>query len=325
MDPKVVNRESSEMDPKVVNRELLRKSLYENIINWLLKKIPQLRYKEVCHLLLRYVFNKNITKSKNDDPIFITTYSTIAEIQMKKDFEYSNIKYNYKEIVTELEKQFANSSLQIIDDNIKPDGKITLSNKGIVYNGVIYQDISNLAEKYPNCINYALALNIRYTYLKLLNHGLARNFKTIGYGADDATEGFASAFNHYFNNFHSAFPDLEKPFGSRGSFFDNDKWITRDVFVNPPFDESLMTYAMNSIYKYIEKNNECHRFIFTLPNWNNYPELDKLKSSSTSVKVYKKGELPFIDYMNNQKIIYPCDIAEIILETNIEKENVSED
>ena len=311
------------MDNKLVERELLRKRLYEqNIIQWLITKLPQLRYREVCHLALRYIFNKNITKSPKDDPVFITTKSPIAEIQLEKDFLYRNIQIDSKDIINGLEKRLFDSASQINDKNIRPDRKIHVSDGKIIYGTWKYTDISDLAQKYPSLTNYALALNIRYTYLKLLNHGLARTFDDMGYKSQTSTEGFASAFNHYFDNFCSAFPDLERPFGSQGSFFDNIKWKTKEIFINPPFDESLMTCAMEKIYNYLEKEDEYHKFIFTLPNWDNYPELEALKKSkwTTTVIVHKKGELPFIDYMNKKNIIYPCDIAEIILEP-INKEN----
>lgn len=304
------------MDTKIVERELLRKRLYEkNILQWLVSKLPQLRYKEVCHLLLRYIFNKNITKTQHDDPVFIVTRSVIAELQMEKDFKYNKLETNCRELIEELEKKFCESAAMIVDRNIRPDRDVTLVDGKILYGTWKYNDISCLAKNNPEHISYALALNIRYTYLKLLNHGLARTFEKMGYCTSSATEGFASAFNHYFDRFCSAFPDLERPFGSIGSFFDTNSWDTFEVFVNPPFDESLMTCAANRIYTHLGSEVK-HRFIFTLPNWDNYPELESLKASKWTVlsTVHKKGELPFIDYMNSKKIIYPCDIAEIILE-----------
>lgn len=333
MESKVITGSKTD-GSKIVERELLRKRLYEdNILGWLVKQLPGLRFKEVYHLLLRYIFNKNITKLPTDDPVFIVTRSPIAEDQLRKDFIYNNKQsynntqsYNTRDkitadcnvIIEELEKRFNKCATQMNDKNIRTDRNVSLTDKGkIMYGTWLYTDISGLAKKNPEHIGYALALNIRYTYLKLLNHGLARTFDDMGYKPSDATEGFASAFNHYFDRFCSAFPDLERPFGSRGSFFDNNEWETYEVFVNPPFDESLMTCAMNRIYDYLKTAKTKHRFIFTLPNWDNYPELEALKVSpwTVSSRVYKKGELAFIDYMNNKNIIYPCDIAEPVLET----------
>lgn len=309
-------------DSKIVERELLRKRLYNiYILQWMTEKLPTLRYKEVCHLLLRYIFNKNITKTSDDDPVFITTKSTIAETQLQKDFKYNKLDIDCKQVVKELEERILKCSDTIKECDISRDKKVYVADGKISYKKRCYTDISNLAKKYPSYSNYALALNIRYTYLHLLNHGLARKFKEMDYSPSEATEGFASAFNHYFDNFCSAFPDLETPFGSQGSFFDNSTWKTREVFVNPPFDDSLMSCAMERVYKYLETNKEektNRKFIFTLPNWKDYPELDRLKTSkwTTNVVIYKKGELPFIDYMKGERTVYPCDIAEITLKSS---------
>jgi hypothetical protein len=304
-------------DSKLIERELLRKKLYENIISWLSCKIPQFKQKEIEHLMLRYIFNKNITKTSLDDPIFITTRSSLAELQLTNDFKYSKLSLDPKEIINDLEDKLKLSASQMDDKDVNLDAKVSLSKDKILYNNKLYNDISSLAKKNPNYIKYALALNIRYNYIKLLNHGLARTFDKMGYKTSDSTEGFASAFNHYFDNFCSAFPDLEKPFGSIGSFFDNLNWTTYEVYVNPPFDEVLMTHAFERIYKYLQTDNKHHKFIFTIPNWDEFRALDELKKSkwTTSVIIHKKGDLPFIDYMNNKKIIYPCNIAEVILET----------
>lgn len=309
---------SSIIDTKIVERELLRKKLYENnILKWLSAKIPQFKPKEVSHLLLRYIFNKNITKTSSDDHVFITTRSPLAELQLTNDFKYSKLTLDPNDIINELEERIVSCASQIQECNLKHDRDISLSRGKITYGRLIYDDISSLAEKYPKYISYAFALNIRYNYLKLLNHGLARTFDKMGYKTSDSTEGFASAFNHYFDRFCSAFPDLERPFGSMGSFFDNSNWETYEVYVNPPFDEVLMENAFERIYKYLQESKEPHKFYFTIPNWDTFPALDKLKKSewTTSVVIHKKGDLPFIDYMNNKRIVYPCNIAEVILES----------
>ena len=300
----------------IVEQEFIRKKLYEDILYWISLQLPSLRFKEIAHLLLRYIFNKNITKVQDDDPVFITSNSDIAISQIKKDFKFSNIDIDTNKFITTLENKIKYSSDFIKSHKKIQDKKIHLYNGKIIYNTKNYTDISNLAKNYPKYINYALALNIRYKYMKLWNHGLARTFENMGYSLSDATEGFASAFNHYFDNFCSAFYDLEKPFGSKGSFFNITKWDTKIVYVNPPFDEELMTKAMITIYNYLKINNDDKIFIFTLPNWNDYPELENLKKSkwTTNVTIHKKGELPFINYMDNNKIVYPCDIAEITLQ-----------
>ncbi len=301
----------------IIETELLRESLYSNILNFLSGQIRTLKFKEICHLLLRYIFNKNITKTEEDDPVFIISKSIIAETQLIKDFKYFKIKVDPIFIIKHIEEKLLYSFNIIKDTENLKDDIPKLKDNIIIYKDKRIVDTCNLA-KNSGFINYALALNIRYKYMYLLNHGLARDYKNLGYKPTDGIEGFASAFNHYFDHFYSAFPDLETCFGSKGSFF-NVKEIKEDttVFINPPFDESLMTETMIHIYNHLNNLNDLI-FIVTLPNWKDYPELEKFKVSKYVKKcdIYIKGKMPFIDYMNikeTNKIIYPCDICEIIL------------
>lgn len=333
-------------DNNIVERELFRKRIYENkLLKWLTSTLvslkPDIKKKEIQHIALRYVFNKIITREPDDDPVFIVTKSNIAEKQLEKDLEYNGITGKTQKFINEIENIILTSSNEVKSTILKKDFKcvyiktkidevkvksedVQLNEGKIRYGYQTYDDISNLGKNNPTKLNYAVALNIRYNYLKLLNHGLARTFEKDGFSPKDASEGFASAFNHYFDSFCSAFPDLERPFGSMGSFFEvirktmitkdlSIDWKTNIVFINPPFDDSLMACAMERVYEYLRENDR--KFIFTIPNWENYPSLDKLKKSefTKSVQVHKKGDLPFIDYMNNKRVIYPCDIAEVVL------------
>lgn len=334
---------SSSSNEKLIETELLRKRIYEQeFIEWAKKEIPELKYKEICHLLLRYLFNKIITKTEKlrpdssdldtptfekEDPIFISTRSPLAEEQLKKDLEYHKINTkDPQKIIDELEKKFLQSSKIMMNENVRSDRKISLSQQGkIVYGNQEYNDISNLAKNNPSKIKYALALNIRYNYLKLTNHGLARVYKEMA-KPSEGCEAFASAFNHYFDSFCSAFPDLEVPFGSRGSFFSQKEWPISKIYMNPPFDESLMTHAMERVVSYCESIPKLE-FLCTFPNWNNFPGLDIFRTCKWMKKVneYEKGKIPFIDYMNNGRIIYPCGIIEVIVSSSEKLESSEEE
>lgn len=180
-------------------------------------------------------------------------------------------------------------------------------------------------------IQKALALQIRYNYLELKHHGLARTFKQMGHRSNDPymIEGFASSFNHYFDKYCSAFPDLESSFGSLGSFFDacenfnNCPWminITENrnetlennnatVNISTPFDESLMAKMVKRVIdwcKYHDRddidnksNKKKVTFIITMPLWKDLPCLDDIKSSkfTKGTIIYEKGKLPFINHM----------------------------
>ena len=360
---------------KTVETELLRQQLYNKIIDKVSEKLKKyLQQKEIQHFILRYVFNKIIERRSENDPVFIPEYSEICYLQVQKDFEFKNITINVDEFINFIDDLFKDGETQIKkeinEDQIKNDSEITFNveTNTFIYDNKIYKNISNLGNStnidlYPYCI----ALNIRYSYLHLSTHGLARDYYKMGYSKNDGFEIFASSFNHYFNLYHSAFPDLEKPFGSLGSFFSSvepvllkcsiqtvlnsiknngytegnekqfkecffmsdiykknskncyyksskDRYKNKVMFVNPPFDMVLMSIVF-FIFEYL---NIEYKTIFTVPNWDNFLFLDKMKRHSRTKRtiIYPKGKLKFINHMNNKKI-YPCDIAEIYLHPNL--------
>ena len=237
----------------IIETELYRKTLYNDIIDKVSHKLNKfLESKEIQHFLLRYIFNKIIERTLEDDPFFIPKYSEICYLQVEKDLEFKNIKIdnmNTKEFVEYIDSLLENALNNLhnaIKNNIIEDDKFITFNKqtnSFIYNNKTYKNISNLGNinnQHLHC--YCIALNIRYSYLHLSTHGLARDYHKMGYSKTDGFEIFASSFNHYFDFYHSAFPDLEKQFGSLGSFFES-------------VDSSLLKCAIDTVLTSI-KNNE---------------------------------------------------------------------
>jgi hypothetical protein len=325
-------------DNKIIERELLREKLYNNVLQSLKTHMTQYKSrnrwgdKEFNHLLLRYILNKIITKTDNDDPIFIYNTSKYAENQLIMDKNYSGLNFDPSKLMAFLDNLLKLAYDTLTTTNIPNDDIPTLNNNKIVYKGIEYDDISDLGKNNPNYLSYALALNIRYKYIHLESHGLAREYELMGFGKDDACEAFASAFNHYFNTYCSAFPDLERPFGSLGSFFNQnlDTWNKYIVFVNPPFDLNLMDVVFEKITHFLQEaenrrlqsNKDTtnvfmefdHHYILTVPNWPDWEGLYNFKMNKWMYMagIYLKGALPFINHMDNSsKQIFPSDIAEL--------------
>lgn len=358
---------------KIIETELVRRELYHHILEQISEKLKfYLQSKEIQHLLLRYIFNKIIQRTPEDDMIFIYKSSNICQLQIERDFKFKSIPLDQSDFIAFLDGLLLDANKKLISkinsNEIPDDSNVlfdTLQNN-LIYHNRAYKNISNLANSHNfNCHPYCVALNIRYTYLHLSTHGLARDYNRMGYKPTDGLEMFASAFNHYFHLYHSAFPDLEKPFGSLGSFFEaidqdllnksidvvinslrneqvtvNSELFTESVFlsdmykkhmsrtsfykssknknkskqmimfVNPPFDELLMSIVF-FIYQHL---NLEYKTILTAPNWDNFLFLDVLKNykQTKTVTVHKKGTLWFINHMNNKRI-GPCDIAEIFI------------
>jgi hypothetical protein len=331
-----------EQDEYIIERELVRQKLYNDILQSLKNYMnPFIKNqkgkdkwgtKEFNHLLLRYILNKIITKTDEDDPIFIYNKSEIVRKQLDKDNKYSGLNYDLDDLINFIDNELKKAYDILKNTELKKDSEVKIVDNKLEYKGIMYNDISKLGENNPKYIRYAVALNIRYTYIHLETHGLAREYDLMGFDRDSACEGFASAFNHYFNTFCSAFPDLERPYGSIGSFFSQtiDSWNKYIVFVNPPFDETLMNMVFDKVRGFLEegdkrrlKNPEDttdkllesdHHYILTVPNWIDWEGFNKFKNDIHvyMTAIYIKGELPFINYMEDpDSRIYPSDIAEL--------------
>lgn len=105
---------------------------------------------------------------------------------------------------------------------------------------------------------------------------------------------FGSAINHHYSRFCSVFYDLEKYFGSLGSYYD---FIPiKGVYTsNPPFNEHLMEKASRLMIKHLNDNNKGLVFIYTIPIW----DTDGKNKINQQQKVYIKGRDQFedLDYM----------------------------
>jgi hypothetical protein len=204
---------------------------------------------------------------------------------------------------------------------VKTDHSIELKKEDgtIQYNNSSYPDLGQLSQKFPQHQSHALALQIRYKYLCLTTHGLALPYEKMGYSRSEhgAVEAFASAFNHFFDQFCSAFPDLEQVFGSLGSFFQQDLAAVKHLFVNSPFDEVLIEKSVAKIESWLSKSSDGVQCTIVVPQWNNFTALENLKQSRfkhENEKVYSKGQLMFTDYMQPQpKEISPCNIVKFVL------------
>lgn len=84
-------------------------------------------------------------------------------------------------------------------------------------------------------------------------------------------ECFASAINSTFDSYCSIYYDIEKYFGSCGSFF-NIKPISGTFSFNPPYQKEIMDKGISKILIDLydaELNNKELTFIITIPIWDN--------------------------------------------------------
>jgi hypothetical protein len=327
--------------------ELKRVYLLKKIRNYfydvIKKKTKTLKKKIISSIFSRWYFSQFINGKCFQDPLIV---SPISIATVKDDIEYqqkngfttvkvSNEFYNnfFRKLKTKCDSSIREIKkikkldkyqiTQVTDDNI-----ITLSlhinNKS--YDVAIEKRVYLKLKLKYNSKDYELntllwCLINRYTVLKIYNLQLAVHpdlYKKIHEELGVNFELFASSINHYYDNYCSLFYDIEKYFGSKGSFF-GMKLYSGFYSFNPPFDELLMVKAVEHIIKQLKNTKKELAFFITIPVWDKasmlklklkyipkhvpkYKALDKLKQSGMIRyhKIYKRENFPYFDYVTSE-------------------------
>jgi hypothetical protein len=134
----------------------------------------------------------------------------------------------------------------------------------------IYNKLVNVFTGPKNKIDeYLWGIVFRYQLLGSNNHQLAvlpniMNLMTQDYNLN--FECFASAINSTFPRYCSIYYDLEKYFGSVGSFF-NITPIKGTFGFNPPYQKDIIEIGVEKIFGFLDKTSESLTFIITIPIW----------------------------------------------------------
>lgn len=86
-------------------------------------------------------------------------------------------------------------------------------------------------------------------------------------------ECFASPLNQALSSYHSAFPDTDRFFGSRGDFFDlsSNEWAQGGSYqAYPPFTEECMQMMSETVHHILEHNDKtgtATSFMVVVPCW----------------------------------------------------------
>lgn len=132
---------------------------------------------------------------------------------------------------------------------------------------------------------------------------------------------FGSAINTILPNYCSLFYNIEKYFGSKGSFF---KFNFNEGFyvANPPYDELIMKNMTKRLIKILDNTIYPLSILLIIPCWdkneNKYGKFDtiELLKKTSYIKLQKKifkRNTKFFNYLSNQ-FISPVDVYFILLQ-----------
>lgn len=120
-------------------------------------------------------------------------------------------------------------------------------------------------------------------------------------------EAFAGSLNSSLPDYCSLFYDIEKKFGSKGSFFmmdiNNCKYDL--ILANPPFIAEVIHTMINKLLEYLDRCPNSTVFI-CIPDWrsNNEYKKDKEFQINLGLKEKKRYDVPYQGYSKLQNSKY---------------------
>ena len=251
------------------------------------------------------------------DKLIISKEEKIDKIINSLKTEYKKALYNLKEYVNSsyyFEKKNNYSIKKELIQQIRDDKPVDFYKFIITYpfkirdkrqeniiNNIlipkyIYQKLESKYTGEPNKIDtYIWTIIYRYQLLGSNNNQLGVLPDVLMKMKNDFNlnfECFASAINSTFDSYCSIYYDMEKYFGSKGSFF-NINPISGTYGFNPPYQKEVMDKGMFKILdnlKNADNNNKNLTFIITIPIW------DKLGKKIMKYNHPEKIDKPVIEY-----------------------------
>jgi hypothetical protein len=247
-------------DTNISNKDILIDKLLNNLIAY---------YKNQLDILKKYNLSDLYNNNKNNFKITKNIY------EQKR---YNKIILFYKFIII-IKYNIRDKRLQNILDNI------------LIPIDIYDKLISNYTGAIELVDNYIWAIIYRYQLLGSNNHQLAVLPNIMSQLNKDFNlnfECFASAINSTFNNYCSIYYDLEKYFGSVGSFFDI-KPIKGTFGFNPPYQTDIITNGLMRILELLDNVSNKLTFIITIPIWD-------AKGKKIMLEKYNNEKYASIDY-----------------------------
>ena len=266
-----------------------------------------------CGLTSFIFFPKNIDIKKNqnsfkyeinfDIPIDEHLFHQIIKVILINNKKYKRIvKNNYdnsilSDIIIDITKD-NDKFLIIIKNNSYQNKKIILEKD---YNRLL--KMFSLDETYANF--WISLLLIRYQYYREFKESISLSVDVIYNFIKNkkynniSLEAFAGSLNSNLSNYCSLFYDIEKYFGSRGSFLSMDivKCEYEIISSNPPYIYEVMIDSSKKLLKYL---NLCERNIavfVTIPDWRSITEKNNdLHQISYKEKQQKRITEPYESY-----------------------------
>jgi hypothetical protein len=237
---------------------------------------------EVIKNVLKDYTNNKFESNETETKIKIITDKLIVNYELclnnLNSYKKSNYFFNnYKNFIIS-KKLMNDKSYPYYKFSIKLNFTIKdIKLENILNNIIIPEDVYiRCKKKYCGLLKYfdtnIWIIIFRYQLLGSNNHQLAVLPSILEKMNKDFNldfECFASSINSISNNYCSIYYDIERFFGSKGSFF-NFTPISGTYSFNPPYQSELITNGIYKLFKYLDysyANKKILNFIITIPIW----------------------------------------------------------
>ena len=234
-------RDMCKYDPNIIDVDMKINKILTN-----LKK----NYKNQLELLAEYKVSSIYNNNKNNYKIKKTSILLKKNKNMEKETSFYKFEISVHFVIKD--KRLCN----ILNNILIPIP--------------IYQKLESVYTGPKNKLDeYVWGILFRYQLLGSNNHQLAVLPSIMKQMHTDYSlnfECFASAINNTFNHFCSIYYDLERHFGSVGSFFNIIPEEGTFGF-NPPYQKDVIELGINNLFEYLENSKKELTFIITIPIW----------------------------------------------------------
>ena len=250
-------------------------------------------------------FEKKINLITNElKNVYYFNLNLLNSYKKSDYYKKNNKKYNL------IIKQFKNKKgIEFLKFDMKYSFKIRDKRLfGILDNIILPIEVYNICKNKYNGPNnkldeYLWITIFRYQLLGSNNHQLGVLPVILNKMTDDfglKYECFASTINSILPFYCSVFYDVEKYFGSKGSFF-NLEPISGTYSFNPPYQADIINKGINKLFNHLDKATETNNilnFIITIPIWDLNGK-SVMNNNLTSEIDY--GEFNIIENIKNNK------------------------
>jgi len=240
--------------------------------------------------------------------VLLASYE-VSEIYLKNKKNFTITKYKYQQKRHNKVMDFYKFNISI-KYHIK-DKRLQNILNNILLPINIYEKLANKYNGNINEIdNYIWAIIYRYQLLGSNNHQLAvlpNIMKKLNNDYNLNFEFFASSINSTFNNYCSIYYDVEKYFGSFGSFFEIIP-LKGTFGFNPPYQTDIIVNGLNRLLDFLDNTKDELTFIITIPIWDNEGknEMKQLYNNDIKKQFIDYGDFDIINKIKKCQYFKQC-------------------